>query len=63
MQRPTTHEEIFLNFVKSTQKVIDAVQAKNDSLKESGDYDEKTQFHKTGVIIRRWFNDRGGLAI
>ena len=63
MKRPTSHREIFHNFLKATEQCVMEIKAKNKELKDEGDFDEITQMHNTGVIIRRWFNSHGDLHL
>jgi len=62
-KRALTHEELLLSFLESMNTVVTAINDRNRILKEDDDYDERTQIHKTRVIIKRWFFDQGGLLL
>ena len=63
MLRAKTHIDLYMGFIESVSEVMDEIQVENNRLKKDKDYEEITQVHKTGIIIRRWFFKNGGLAL
>ncbi len=61
--RKITHAALVIDFIESIQMVMKDIDKENIRLKKAKDYDELTQVHKTLVILRRYFNNHGGIAL
>ena len=61
--RKITHAALVIDYIDSVEMVIKEIEIENKRLKKAKDYDEITQVHKTLVILRRYFNNHGGIAL
>ena len=63
MKKPQTHREYYKLFLDSVNELTDAINKKNNELKEIKDYDETTQLHYTKKIINKWFYLNGHMPL